>query len=368
MNPLERMTDHSIKSPGRRAFLKSSMLAGAAVSFPAVVTGEPNGAKLKIGLVGCGGRGSGAASNALKSDSNSELWAAADVSASQIDGSLASLTTAFTDRVNVPPARRHAGLDAYQKVIDECDVVLLCTPPGYRPLQLAAAIEAGRHVFCEKPMAVDGPGVRSVMESVRKSKEKGLSVVAGFCWRYCHSRREIFKAIHDGAIGEITGSYATYLTGPVKPMPPSSARDAKWSDVEWQIRNWYNFSWLSGDGYVEQCIHTVDKVAWPMKDQPPIACSATGGRQWPAEGGNIYDHMTVVYEYPNNIYCTVAQRQIPGCFNENSDYIHGTRGHAAIGRAVTLQNESRQRFREENDAMYSRNIANSSRQSARELR
>lgn len=340
----------------RRDFLKSSSalaLGGMALSFPNVLRGQPNGSKLKIGLVGCGGRGTGAAADALGSDSNSELHAVADVFSAQADGAINALSNQFKDRINVPAERRFVGMDGFQALLaSEVDVVLLATPPGFRPGHLAAAVEAGKHIFCEKPMAVDPVGVRSVMESVRKSKEKGLNLVAGFCWRYCRSRQEFFKAIHDGAIGDITSYYATYYTGPVKPMAPSNARKAEWSDVEWQVRNWYNFSWLGGDGYVEQCIHSVDKVAWAFRDQPPISCVATGGRQSPAEGGNIFDHMTAVYEYPGQVFATVGQRQIPNCFNENADYLQGTKGSAQLARGVSIRGEKTMRFREDDDAMY----------------
>ncbi|MFN0130151.1 MAG: Gfo/Idh/MocA family protein [Verrucomicrobiales bacterium] len=340
----------------RREFLKSSSalaIGGATLGFPSILRGAPNGAKLKIGLVGCGGRGTGAAANALGADSNSELHAVADVFAGAADGAINNLSNQFTDRINVPPARRFVGLDAYQTLIASgVDVVLLATPPGFRPAHFAAAVAAGKHTFCEKPMAVDPVGVRSILESARLSKEKGLSVVAGFCWRYCRSRQEFFKAIHDGAIGDITSYYATYYTGPVKPMPPASARQPEWSDVEWQVRNWYNFSWLSGDGYVEQCIHSVDKVAWAFHDKPPLSCVATGGRQHPVEGGNIFDHMTVVYEYPGQVLATVGQRQIPNCFNENADYLQGTKGSGQLARSISIRGEKTMRFREDDDAMY----------------
>lgn len=340
----------------RREFLKSSSalaIGGATLGLPSILRGAPNGAKLKIGLVGCGGRGTGAAANALGADSNSELHAVADVFAGAADGAVNNLSHQFKDRINVPPERRFVGLDAYQALIASgVDVVLLATPPGFRPAHFAAAVAAGKHIFCEKPMAVDPVGVRSILESARLSKEKGLSVVAGFCWRYCRSRQEFFKAIHDGAIGDITSYYATYYTGPVKPMPPSSARKPEWSDVEWQVRNWYNFSWLSGDGYVEQCIHSVDKVAWAFQDKPPLSCVATGGRQHPVEGGNIFDHMTVVYEYPGQVLATVGQRQIPGCFNENADYLQGTKGSGQLARSISIRGEKTMRFREDDDAMY----------------
>src|SRR6185503_3685706 len=166
------------------------------------------------------------------------------------------------------------------------DVVLLATPPGFRPVHLRAAVDAGKHIFCEKPMATDAPGVRAVMESVRIAKERSLALVAGFCWRYDYPLRELFKRIHDGEIGQVRAIFGTYLTGPVKPMPPASARKEGVTDLEWMIQNWYNFNWLSGDGFVEQAVHTCDWLAWVMKDVPPISCSAVGGRQIPAHGGN----------------------------------------------------------------------------------
>jgi predicted dehydrogenase len=181
-------------------------------------------------------------------------------------------------------------------------------------------------------MAVDVPGIRHVMETSKMAKEKNLSLVAGFCWRYSNYIVETFNQIKSGAIGDIVAYYGTYYTNPVKPMPPADTRPAGMSDVEWQIRNWYNFQWLCGDSLVEQAIHTVDKVAWAFNDQPPVSCVATGGRQIPAEAGNIYDHFSVNYLYPNNVRAFVSNRQMEGCYNENADYILGTKGQAIIGR------------------------------------
>ena len=345
-----------LHASGRREFLKTtSALAagGAALSFPHIARGDTPSGRLKIGLIGCGGRGSGAAANALNADANSEIAVVGDVFEASANNALGQLSNQYKERINVPAGHRFIGLDAYQKVLaSDVDVVILATPPGFRPLHLAAAVEAGKHIFCEKPMAVDSAGVRSVMESVRKAKEKNLNLVAGYCWRYCESRRELFKAVHEGAIGDVTSYYATYYTSPVKPMAPPDARKPEWSDVEWQLRNWYNFSWLSGDGYLEQCCHSVDKVAWAFKDVPPLSCVATGGRQSPNPGGNIFDHMTAVYEYANGAFATVGQRQIPKCFNENADYISGTKGTAVIGRSVAIRGENPRRFREDNDDMY----------------
>src|SRR6202040_2900605 len=218
----------------------------------------------------------------------------------QLQASLQTLQKDQPDKVKVTPDKCFVGLDAYQNVIDSGgDVVLLATPPGFRPTHLKAAVAAGKHIFCEKPMATDAPGVRSVLESVKLAREKNLSLVAGFCWRYEGARREFYQRIHGGAIGDVRAIYATYYAGRVKPMPAPAERRAGVGDLEWQLRNWYNFVWLSGDGFVEQACHSVDKVAWAMRDVPPLKAVAVGGRQSPNNQGNIFDHMFVVYEYPD---------------------------------------------------------------------
>jgi predicted dehydrogenase len=183
-------------------------------------------------------------------------------------------------------------------------------------------------------MSTDACGVRSVLESVKVARQKNLSLVAGFCWRRDTARREFYQRIHEGAIGDIRAIYATYYTGPVKPMPPADSRSSSTGDLEWQLRNWYNFVWLSGDGYVEQCCHSVDKVAWGMKDQPPLKAVAVGGRQTPNNQGNIFDHMFVVYEFPNDVRTFVGQRQVADCYSENSDYLMGSEGFAKIPALV----------------------------------
>src|ERR1039458_1978555 len=280
----------------RREFLKTSALVGSAVVVPAILPGElfakENTDTLRVGLIGCGGRGSGAASQALSADKNVVLTAMGDAFEDQLQKSLQSLQKAHPEKVKVTPEKCFVGLDAYQKVIDSgVDVVLLATPPGFRPVHLKAAVDAGKHIFCEKPMATDAPGVRSVLDSVKAAKEKSLSLVAGFCWRYEVARREFYRRLHAGAIGDLRAIYATYYTGPVKPMPPASERPAAMGDLEWQMRNWYNFTWLSGDGYVEQAVHSVDKVAWAMKDQPPLKAVAVGGRQTPNNQGDWQDKL-----------------------------------------------------------------------------
>jgi predicted dehydrogenase len=355
--------------PARREFLKSSALGGSALvaGFPSLLSAAQAGKAIKVGLVGCGGRGTGAASQALNADDYAELTAVADVYQERIDDSLESLRKVtdgkIKNKVKVDPKNQFVGLDAYQKLIDSgVDVVLLATPPGFRPQHLRAAIDSGKHVFCEKPIAVDAPGVRSVLETVKLAKEKNLSLVAGFCWRYSNFIKETFDQLAGGAIGNIVTYYATYYTSPVKPMPDASERPAGMSDLEWQLRNWYNFGWLSGDSLVEQAVHSVDKVAWAMKDAAPVSCVATGGRQIPAKGGNIFDHFEVNYLYPNNVRAFVACRQMEGCYNETADYILGTKGNVTIGRGPqpriegekkwTFQGTKYDMYQAEHDALF----------------
>jgi myo-inositol 2-dehydrogenase/D-chiro-inositol 1-dehydrogenase len=223
-------------------------------------------------------------------------------------------------------------------------VVILATPPGFRPQHLRAAVEAGKHVFCEKPVATDAPGVRSVLESAAKAKEKNLALVVGYCWRYDPARRAFYQKIHQGAIGDVRAIYATYLTSPVKAMPPASSRPAGMSDVEWQIRNWYNFVWLSGDGLVEQACHSIDKIAWAMKGVLPLKAVATGGRQFPNNEGNIFDHIDVFYEFPDGVRAFMAQRQIRGCYSDNSDYLMCSDGVGTIKRDLTLTGKENWRY------------------------
>ena len=333
------MSSPSPSPSSRRDFLKTSAAVGGVLaselSFPNVSRGAGPSDKLRIGLVGCGGRGTGAASQALKADSNVQLVAMGDAFPDAVERSLKNLSTQVAaEKINVKPEMRFSGLDAYQKVIENVDLVVLATPPGFRPFHLRAAVEAGKHIFTEKPMATDGPGVRSVIESVKIAKAKKLAMVAGFCWRYDLAKRAVFGKMLDGSIGDLRAVYGTYLTGPVKPMPKAETRPAGMSDLEWMVRNWYNFTWLSGDGLVEQAIHTVDWMMWAMGDKPPVKCTATGGRQIPAHGGNIYDHVAVSYEWEKGVRGFISQRQITGCYGENSFYALGTKGNAYISRGA----------------------------------
>ena len=341
----------------RRDFMKTGGTAAltSTIMAPAILRGAPNNSPLKIGLVGCGGRGSGAAQQALNADKNAKLWALGEAFENKVNSAHSRFSKSHGEQVDVAADRKFVGLDAFQKVIDSgVDVVLLATPPGFRPQHLRAAVEAGKHVFCEKPMATDAPGVRSVLKSAAMAKEKNLSLVAGFCWRYNYARREAFRRVHDGQIGDVKTYYATYYTGPVKPMPPADRRPDGIGDIEWQIRNWYNFCWLSGDSIAEQAVHSVDKIAWAMKDEVPKECIANGGRAVKAHGGNIFDHFSIKYEYGDGARAFLGSRQISGCANENADYILGTKGDCFIGKGPKpyIKGENRWRYEGQDLNMY----------------
>ena len=239
----------------RRAFVKTTgtAIGGALVAgFPAIISAQTVTNAIKVGLVGCGGRGTGAASQALRADDYAELTAVADIDQSQIDKSLQTLKALerISERVSVDQDRQYLGLDAYKNVIDSgVDVVLLATPPGFRPIHMAACVESGKNIFCEKPVSTDAPGIRAVLDTSEKAKQKNLSLVAGFCWRYNGMIQDTFQQMFDGALGRVVAYYATYYTNPVKPIPPASARPAAMSDTEWQIRNWYNFVWSAPSSF-----------------------------------------------------------------------------------------------------------------------
>ena len=322
----------------RRRFLSVSsgaVVASAMGFLPKVVPaalGPTDSRRLKIGLVGCGSRGTGAANQALAADSNIDLFAVGDVFPEKIASSLGHLAKANPERARVPESRQFTGLDAYQKVIDLCDVVLLATPPGFRPQHLRAAVEARKHVFAEKPVATDAPGVRSALESAALAQKNGTALKSGFNWRNFLPMQAFMERVHSGAIGGVSVAYATYYVAVLQPIRPGEERKPGMTDLEWQLRHWYNFVWLSGDGYVEQTVHNADWVMWLMKDVPPLRCVAVGGRQVPGNGGNIFDHFEVNYEWPGGVRCFIAARQQNGCYRDQSLYVMGAKGTGTFHR------------------------------------
>ena len=329
------MPDPENSQTSRRRFLKSSTTAfggamAASIAFPAVVSSASKNDVLRVGLIGCGGRGTGAAAQALKADSNVELTAMGDLLAEPMEKSLASLQKQAADKIKVEPERKFVGFDAYQKVIDSgVDVVLLTTPPGFRPQHLKAAVEAGKHAFVEIVMAVDAPGVRSCLQSAALARTKNLAIVSGYCWRYNEKHRAVKAQIDQGALGEIRSLYATYLRATLS-NKYKGPRLPEWTDLQWQLRNWYNYTWLSGDvNLVCSGGHSVDKMSWWLNDEMPIRAHATGGRHYPAEG-NIFDHGHIVYEYASGI------RGVLGCRNKGRYAQASTVGLKVRDRANSL--------------------------------
>jgi predicted dehydrogenase len=296
---------------------------------------------LKVGLVGCGGRGTGAAAQALNADANVKLTAMADAFEDRLEESLSHLSNreSIANKLDVPRERRFVGFDACRQLLDSgVDVVLLATPPQFRPQHLKMAVEKGVHIFAEKPVAVDSPGVRSVLATCQEAERKGLSVVSGLCLRYSQPFQETIRRIHDGEIGDVFTLQANDYRGPIW----LKDRQPDWTDMHWQMRNWYYFTWLSGDFNVEQHVHFLDVTAWVMKEQYPIRAVGLGGRahRTGPEYGNIYDHHSVVYEYENGAKLFSNCRQIPGFKNDMSAHAVGTKGKAEINErrpSITTQ-------------------------------
>jgi myo-inositol 2-dehydrogenase/D-chiro-inositol 1-dehydrogenase len=317
----------------RRDFLKTSaavagatLASGLAVPFVHAAGGDV----LRVGLVGCGGRGTGAALQALNADRNVRLVALGDAFADRIEDCHNQLkqNAHIADRVTVSPDHRFVGFDAYRSVIDHVDVVLLATPPGFRPIHLEAAVAAGKHIFCEKPMAVDAPGVRRVMAAAKEAQQRKVSLVSGFCWRRHPVMRETMSRIHEGALGNIVALQCSYNAGGLWHRD----REQGWSDMEYQLRNWLYYTWLSGDHNVEQHVHSLDKAAWAMKNENPIKAVGLGGRQVRTgpEFGHIFDHHAVVYEYADGTRLFSFCRQQPRTASDVSDHYWGTKGSCDV--------------------------------------
>lgn len=347
------------RNASRRQFIGTSlstaatMVGAGTIAFPSAVHAAGGDDVLKVGLIGCGGRGTGAAQQALKADPKVKLVAMGDAFEDRLQSSLKSLSAVkqIADKIDVPPENQFVGFDAYKGVIAaDVDVVLLTTPPHFRPMHLQAAIDAGKHVFAEKPVAVDAPGVRSVLQTCEEAKRKNLSVVSGLCIRYDGGFRETVKRLHDGAIGDIHTMIANDYRGGIWVKP----RKDDWSDMYWQMKNWYYFTWLSGDFNVEQHVHYLDVCAWVMGGYPTKAVGM-GGRQVRTDPmyGNIYDHHSVTYEYDNEARLISNCRQQRGCWNEMGSYAFGSKGRANVSESLLeITTDTTWRFEKDVKNMY----------------
>lgn len=348
-----------MKETTRRNFIKSTSAAALGGTI-ALNIGLPrssfamNSDTLKVGLIGCGGRGTGAANQALSADPNVVLTHMADIFQDRLDLSINSLKKLHGDKVKADKETMFVGFDGAKQVIEsDVDVVILTTPPYFRPEQLEMAIEAGKHVFCEKPVAVDAPGIRRVIDAAKKAKEKNLSLVSGFCWRYHTPKRETFSRVLDGAIGNVQSVINTYNTGGLW------LRDTEpdWSPMRKKIRNWLYYNYISGDHIVEQAIHSIDMMSWALGDAQPIKATGTGGRQSRTgeEYGNIYDHFAIVYEYENGVKGYHFSRQQKDCSNSYGVEMMGDKGQCVVdcirGRH-TIMNAEEWKYKGKGNDMY----------------
>jgi predicted dehydrogenase len=342
--------------PSRRRFLGASAALAAATfagTLPAMAR-PSRSSRLRVGVIGCGGRGTGAAQNILEASADTEIVALADVTSERVNGcrgALQGLGNGQSERVKVTDADCFAGFDGYQRLLARgVDVVILATPPHFRPAHLAAAIHHDVHVFMEKPVAVDPAGVRSVIESAKIAQEDGLAIVAGTQRRHETSYLEALARLKGGAIGRITSASCYWNQGGLW----MHERRPEWSDMEWQLRNWLYFTWLSGDHIVEQHVHNLDVVNWAIGAHP-IRCTGMGGRQVrtsPAYG-HIFDHFAIEYEYPEGVSVTSMCRQIDGCASRVAEVFRGTSGTCTTSPGqATIDGERAWKFSGTNNNPY----------------
>ena len=328
----------NVSGVSRRDMIKTTAALGAAATLASLGSNFAHAAadeKIRVGLIGCGGRGTGAAGDITLPNDNVVLVAMGDMFPDRIKSSKENLAEKLADKASeklqVKPENEFTGFDAYKKVLaSDIDLVILATPPGFRPMHIAAAVDAGKHVFAEKPVAVDAPGVRSVLESAKKFKEKKLGFVAGAQRRHQLEYLETIQRIHDGAIGDLVSGNCYWMQKGLWMHP----RKAEWSDMEWQLRNWLYFTWLSGDHIVEQHIHQHDVMNWVFgkegKSAHPKSAYAMGGRQTRTDAayGHIYDHFAVEYEYAGDVKVMSMARQQEGTEGRVSEWIVGTKGRS----------------------------------------
>lgn len=339
-NPTNRQKDKPEST--RRSFIKRSsiLVAGGAVAGRLNIANAAHAYgsdTIKIGLVGCGGRGTGAAGQAMNTEGSVKLVAVADAFQDNITKSLRGLTSSHAQSVDVPPERQFVGFDAYKNVLDtDADFVILATPPGFRPLHLEAAINAGKHVFMEKPVAVDAAGVRRVLAANELAKEKNLAVAVGLQRHHEHRYQETIKRLQDGLIGDINFTRAYWNSSGVWTRPRTSDQ----TEMAYQMRNWYYFNWLCGDHIVEQHIHNLDVINW-LKDAYPVTAQGQGGRQVRTsnEHGEIYDHHMVEFTYKDGTKLLSQCRHISNCWDRVGEEAHGSNGSADIGGARIMDHE-----------------------------
>jgi myo-inositol 2-dehydrogenase / D-chiro-inositol 1-dehydrogenase len=327
--------DDTTPGPGhsRRAFLKNAGAAAVATTIASRFESIPGAYaagsdEIRVGLVGCGSRGTGATLNCLNSSSGVRVVAMADAFQDRLNESRKLLTDKAGAAMAVTDDHTFVGLDAYEKLLQtDVNYVILATPPGFRSIHIKAAVAAGKNVFAEKPVAVDAPGVRSCFETYEEVKKKGVGLVAGTQYRHFTPYMESIKRIHGGQIGKLIAGRCYYNTTGLW----SKERQPQWSDLEFQMRNWLYYTWLSGDHIVEQFIHNLDAMVWTF-DGHPLRATGSGGRQTRTEPiyGHIYDHFAIDYEFADGAHCAAMCRQQDGCDKKIANEFVGTKGSAFV--------------------------------------
>ncbi len=338
----------------RREFLRTSAaLATTAALAPLALERSVHAAGndvIRIGLIGCGGRGTDAAGNAMNAGKDIRLVALADIFDERLKASREQLKTIKPDQVAVKDDHCFVGFDGYEKLLASgVDAVVIAAASHFHPQILKAAIDAGKHVFCEKPHGIDIPGLKVSMAAAEAAKQKGLSLVSGLCWRYDPGVRETMKRVHDGAIGDIVAIQENYLSNPYS----MRERRPGQTEMEWQMWNWYHFNWLSGDQIAQQLVHSLDKSSWAMRDQPPRKVYGMGGRQTSldAKFGDQFDHQAVIFEYDNGVRVFGFTRDQADCHRDTNDYIFGTKGRCNLLN-YRIEGETNWRYEKPRENMY----------------
>lgn len=340
------MTAQRKTTPSRRDFLRTSMAAAGTASFGGLWLARSahaaGGDLIKIGLIGCGERGPGAANNAMNVDRGVRLVAMTDIFAGRVRNRRDMLKKWKPQQVSVDDAHCFSGLDGYKHVIECSDVVLIACSAKYHPVYLRAAIDAGKHVFVEKPHAIDPVGVRAVSAACELAKQKGLSVMSGLHSRHDPRYRESIQRVHDGAIGEIVAIEENFLRPPYR----LCYREPNLNEVEYQFMNQYHFSWLSGDDVPQSLVHNIDRATWAMKGQTPVQAHGLAGRSasFGDVYGNVFDHHSVVYEYANGVKMYAFCRTQNGCYNNAHSYLLGSKGRCCV-TAGTIEGQTKWKYR-----------------------
>ena len=337
----------------RRTFVKTSSMAAGGLMSGSLSLGQSayagGSGTIKVALIGCGNRGTGAAFQALNADDGVKLVAMADIDEENLNDSYSRLNMRYGDsgKLDVPDEHKFVGFDGYIHAIALADVVLLTTPTFFRPLHFEEAVRNGKHVFMEKPVAVDPGGVRRVMESAKIAREKDLNVVVGLQRRYQNRYREMYRRLQDGEIGEIISAQVYWNQGPFHVRE----RQPHWSELEHQIKNHFHFIWQAGDQVLDQMIHNIDVANWFIGEHP-VSAQGMGGREVRTgkEYGQIFDHNFVEYTYPSGMVIAAQCRQIPGCWNRVDENFLGTKGSMTGSGVIRDRNKNiRFTYQDQND-------------------